>query len=68
MKQTGGILLVGGVVSIVIGFIRNNSIEAQLSNLFSSWSTNPGNISIVIGIAAILVGAILYFGGKGKQK
>ena len=59
MAILGIILIVAGAVSVLYGIMQNNSLEAQLTSLFSSGKTNPGTIWIVIGIIAVVVGIVL---------
>lgn len=55
----GAILLVLGVACAGYGYLQNNSIEAQLSSLLSTGTTNPGTIYIVIGAVVAVVGALV---------
>lgn len=68
MVIIGVILMVLGVGSAVFGFMQNNSLEAQLTSIFSSGRANPGTTWIVIGIAALVVGIILMIIGLRKKK
>lgn len=59
MLALGIILLIAGLGSTIYGVIQNNSIEAQLTSLFSSGSTNPGTVFLIVGIAAAVIGVVL---------
>lgn len=67
MLALGIILIVGGAISAIYGFISNNSLVAQFSSLLSSGSVNPGTIWIVIGVVAIILGIILAVVGSKKK-
>lgn len=55
----GMILLILGVACAGYGYLQNNSIEAQLSSLLSTGTTNPGTIYIIIGAVVAVVGALV---------
>ena len=55
----GAILLVLGVACAGYGYLQNNSIDAQLSSLLSTGTTNPGTIYIIIGAVVAVVGALV---------
>lgn len=55
----GAILLILGVACAGYGYLQNNSIEAQLSSLLSTGTTNPGTIYIIIGAVVAVVGALV---------
>lgn len=55
----GAVLLILGVACAGYGYLQNNSIEAQLSSLLSTGTTNPGTIYIVIGAVVAVVGALV---------
>lgn len=55
----GAILLVLGVACAGYGYLQNNSIEAQLSSLLSTGTTNPGTIYIIIGAVVAVVGTLV---------
>ena len=55
----GVILLILGVACAGYGYLQNNSIEAQLSSLLSTGTTNPGTIYIIIGAVVAVVGALV---------
>ena len=63
----GLILIVAGVISAIYGSNLNNSISAQLTSLFSTGSTNPGTMFIVLGVIGMVVGLILIL-VEHKQK
>lgn len=55
----GAILLILGVACAGYGYLQNNSIEAQLSSLLSTGTTNPGTIYIIIGAVVAVVGGLV---------
>lgn len=55
----GAILLVLGVACAGYGYLQNNSIDAQLSSLLSTGTTNPGTIYIIIGAVVAVVGTLV---------
>ena len=55
----GVIVAVVGLVMMLYGNSLNNSVEAQLSSLFSNGQTNPGTLWMIIGGVALGIGAIL---------
>lgn len=55
----GVILLVLGAVSVGYGYMHNNSLEAQLTSLFSSGTANPGTIFIIIGVVVAVIGGLV---------
>ena len=55
----GVILLILGVACAGYGYLQNNSIEAQLSSLLSTGTTNPGTIYIIIGAVVAVIGALV---------
>lgn len=55
----GVILLVLGAVSVGYGYMQNNSLEAQLTSLFSSGTANPGTIFIIIGVVVAIIGGLV---------
>lgn len=55
----GAILLILGVACAGYGYLQNNNIEAQLSSLLSTGTTNPGTIYIIIGAVVAVVGALV---------
>lgn len=54
----GAILLILGIACAGYGYIQNNSVEAQLSSLLSTGTTNPGTTYIVIGVVVAVIGAL----------
>ena len=62
------ILIVAGVISAIYGNSLNNSIEAQLKSVFSNGSANPGNIWLILGVIAIIIGIILLVVALKKKK
>lgn len=59
MLVIGLILVLGGLGSLIYGFMQNNSLEAQVASFLSSGTTNPGTMFIVIGVVAVLLGIVL---------
>lgn len=69
MKMILGIIgLLAGVAMALYGNSLNNSIEAQLSSLFSSGAVNPGNTWLYGGIALAVVGGILLIVGLTQKE
>ena len=67
MVICGAILLAAGLGVIIYGFSLNNSAEAQLNALFSSGSTDPGTVWIIVGIVAFAGGIILLILGLTRK-
>lgn len=61
------ILMLGGAISVILGIMQNNSLEAQLASVISSGKTNPGTMWIVIGVIAVVVGIILLVVSRKKK-
>ena len=59
----GTVLSLGGLGATIYGIHLNNSMEAQLTSLFSSGNVDPGTSWIAGGIAALIVGLILFVFG-----
>ena len=51
-------MLILGIACAGYGYIQNNSVEAQLSSLLSTGTTNPGTTYIVIGVVVAVIGAL----------
>jgi len=64
----GIILVFAGVGSTIFGVTQNNSLEAQLTSFFSSGTTNPGTIWIIIGVVAIVLGIVLIIASLLRKK
>lgn len=62
----GLILFFGGCYSLYYGITQNNSLEAQLSSLFSG-ATNPGTIFVVLGAIALVIGIALFIWGVASN-
>lgn len=62
----GIILAIAGAGSLIYGILQNNSVEAQLSSLFSSGSVDPGTLWIIVGVIAAVIGIVLLVAGKKK--
>lgn len=56
---SGAICSLVGVICLIGGIINNNSLESQLSSLFNSNDSKPGNIYIIIGSILLLTGVII---------
>lgn len=67
MTIVGIICIVAGVISAIYGISMNNSIEAQLTSLFSSGNANPGTMWIIIGVIAVVIGIVLLIAGRKKN-
>ena len=63
----GIVIVILGVVSAVYGNHLNNDFEVQLENLFETGTTDPGDIFMFVGIAAAVVGLILFVMGLIKR-
>lgn len=68
MIIVGVLLILAGGASAVYGVTQNNSWEAQLSSLFSSGSSDPGTMWIIIGGIAVVVGLVLLIAGITKTR
>ena len=68
MGALGVLAIIVGAILTIVGFVMNNSIEAQLTSLFSTGSTDPGTIFIVIGIIVLVVGILLVVMKKKKAQ
>ena len=68
MLTFGGLLLVGGIISLIYGIIQNNSSTAQLKSFLSSGSVNPGTVFIVIGVIAIVLGLGLILSSQSQNQ
>jgi hypothetical protein len=64
----GVIFIVSGAGLIIHGIDLNNNIAAQLSNLFRTGYTNPGNNYIIFGIVVIIIGLVVVIVGYGKNE
>lgn len=62
------VLLVGGGLSLLYGFMQNGSLEAQIMSAFGSGKLNPGTPFMVIGGIALVVGIILLVVANQKKK
>lgn len=67
MKVLGIVCIVLGGIAAVFGYMQNNSLESQLSSLFTSGAINPGTPFIVIGIVAVILGVVLCVLGSRKK-
>ena len=61
------ILMCIGAVGIIYGEQLNSNIEAQLENIFSTGTANPGSVYVCIGIGIAVVGLILLIMGIVKR-
>lgn len=65
----GAVLAVAGLISLIFGFIRNSDTMAIAESVLKGGSTHPGTIFIIIGLIAIVAGAVLaYLAFKNKKK
>lgn len=55
----GLILLHGGYIALIVGIMQNRSLEAQFWAIVQTGVNNPGNIWIIAGAAAVLLGTII---------
>ena len=53
------ILLVGGGVFLIYGFLQNSSLEAQFLSMLGSGRLNPGTPFMIAGGIALVLGVIL---------
>lgn len=53
------ILLYGGFISTFVGISLNNDLGYQLKSLLLSGTSSPGNVWIICGIVAVILGTIL---------
>ncbi len=65
----GAVLAVAGLISLIFGFIRNSDKMAVAADMLKGGSGGPGTVFIVIGLIAIVAGAVLaYLAFKNKKK
>lgn len=64
----GLILFLAGVVALVYGISMNNSLEHQLDSFFSSGSTDPGTVWIVLGAICGVAGVMGIIGAFVNRK
>jgi len=67
MTVLGIILAIFGLGSCIYGIVQNNSMDAQLSSIFSSGRVNPGTIFIIIGAALAVIGILFWIKGRSKN-
>lgn len=64
----GAILAVLGLASTIYGSDLNNSWEAQWNAMWNTGKANPGNVWIIVGVAAIILGIALIILGYIKKQ
>lgn len=67
MTVFGVILAILGAGSCIYGIVQNNSMDAQLSSIFSSGRANPGTIFILVGAVFSAIGIFLWIKGRSKN-
>ncbi|MGI6192982.1 MAG: DUF3185 family protein [Christensenellales bacterium] len=67
MFIAGIVLAVLGGISAIIGFVQNNSLEAQVASMFTRGVVNPGTTWIIIGVIAVVIGIVLMVLGRKKS-
>ena len=68
MKIISFAAMIAGIVLAIIGFNKNSDPMAVAENVMSGGGTSPGTIWIIIGVVAILAGAVLLFLEIKKNK
>ena len=68
MIAAGIVLMIAGVASIIYGVAQNDSMEAQFESIFNSGTKDPGNMWIIIGAVAAILGLVMLIAGLTKQK
>lgn len=53
------LMIVGGIISLLLGNYLNNSLEAQLLSMYHSGTVNPGNTYFVIGALLLIAGVTI---------
>jgi predicted Zn-ribbon and HTH transcriptional regulator len=59
MYILGAIIIALGIGSVFYGNELNSSIEAQMEAVWNTGKANPGNIWLILGAIAIVIGVIL---------
>ncbi|MBQ9837906.1 MAG: SHOCT domain-containing protein [Oscillospiraceae bacterium] len=62
----GALLVAGGFASVIYGNFMNNDFSSQLAHYSSGG--DPGNIWMIIGVIAILVGIVMIICGPSQMK
>lgn len=57
-----------GLGLIILGFVQNNSVEAQVYAVFSSGNFDPGTVWIVFGVVLLAAGLIIIFLDKTGRR
>ena len=68
MTISGIILSIAGVVSLILGIVKNNNVESQLESIFENGVANPGTPFIIVGAIAAVIGIVLVIAGMSKKK
>lgn len=68
MKIISFASMIAGIILAIIGFNKNNDPMAVAKSALSGGSTTPGTIWIIIGVAAIIAGAVILFLDFKKNK
>ena len=63
----GILALIAGIAAAGYGIMQNNSIEAQFESIMKNGSTDPGNMFIIIGVIAAVVGLIFIIVAQSKK-
>ena len=62
----GALLIAGGFASVIYGNFMNNDFSSQLAHYSSGG--DPGNIWMIIGVIAILIGIVMVICGPKQMK
>ena len=63
----GALLIVGGFASVIYGNFMNNDFSTQLSH-YDSGFVDPGNIWMILGVIAIIIGIVMVVCGPKQIK
>ena len=66
MFVIGVILILAGAGSMFYANLQNTDLGSQFDALVSSGSTNPGDIFLYAGAAAVIIGLLLVVAGRKK--
>lgn len=62
----GALLIAGGFASVIYGNFMNNDFSSQLAHYSSGG--DPGNIWMIFGVVAIIIGIIMVICGAKQMK
>lgn len=62
----GALMIAGGFASVIYGNFMNNDLSAQLAHYGSGG--DPGNIWMILGVIAIVIGIALVIYGSMRMK